>query len=429
MCGERFILKHRAQVVWAVLVLALLLRIAWAVAVPVVPVSDGTAYDLFAQNLVRGLGFGFQAGEPTAHWPPGVSAVYALFYMSVGHTYLPIVLLNIVLGVFMVAAAMQLAAWWYNPYVSVITGFLLALWLNLIEFTTLLASEQLFCALLLGALLVWEHPGWSRTRRAPGAGVLLALACYMRPAGLALPVVFVILEWLRIRRTQLRPFASVLIAGALLLLAMAVVIVPWTVRNVLTFGRVILISDNAGQVFWSGNNPAADGASIVPVPESALVKTADPYTDLNGQLLGYAGAHPLAFAAGILQKLVLTHSRESIGVVWNEVGLTARWGAGVLLPLKAVNAVYWYIVLALALAGMALVIRAGWLELGAQPPFWVWAYFALVAAVFLGQDRYHIPSNPAIAMFAASALVHFYKPLRVAAPQSRFDAGVGVSAS
>ena len=43
----------------AIILLALLLRVAWAAMVPVVPISDGHAYDIFARNLAAGVGFGF----------------------------------------------------------------------------------------------------------------------------------------------------------------------------------------------------------------------------------------------------------------------------------------------------------------------------------------------------------------------------------
>ncbi len=417
MCGKQSILKPSARMVWAILALAFLLRLIWAIAVPVQPLSDGVAYDAFAQNMVNGLGFGWQAGAPTAHWPPGVSLTYAVFYFIFGHTYVPIVVLNLALGVFIVAAAMQLAAWWFNPRVSWVTGFLLALWLNLIEFTTILASELLFCALLLGALLLWEHPMYRRTIRALGAGALLAAACYMRPLGLALPVVFLFFEWRRARiSSSSHAIRAVLAATALLLAAMAVVIAPWTIRNVVTFGRVVLISDNDGDVFWAGNNAASDGSTVQPIPQLPGQTDANIEGYLMAQTFAYVSAHPLDFAAGMVKKLVLTHSRESIGVVWNEDGLTARWGAGVLLPLKVINAAYWYVMLALGLAGIGLVWKTlGWRGLVAQPPLWLWAYFAGIAAIFLGQDRYHIPSIPAIAMFAAYTLVYVYQTTRVPA--------------
>lgn len=403
-------MKNKSRPFLFILALALVLRIAWAIAVPVQPLSDPSGFDHLAQNLANGGGFGFGPGAPTAEWVPGPPSVFAFLYLIFGHTYLPIVILNIGLGVFIVAEAMQLAEWWFNRRVSLVTGLLLALWLNLIEFTTLLASELIFCALLLGALLIWMHPMYNWLRRAVGAGALLAAACYMRVIGLTLPFIFFAFEWLRVRRSlRGHAFKRSLAATALLGIVMALVIAPWSLRNTLTFGRFILITTNGGEVLWNGNNVTSDGKSMKPTPQSPSANSADQDAYLTSQALVYIRDHPLDFSIGFVRKLVLLHSRESIGIVWNELALAARWGEAVLLPLKIVNAAYWYVVLALALAGIAIRFKQeGWRAVVTQPAVWVWAYFALTVAAFLGQDRYHIPSIPAIAMLAAYALVYVY---------------------
>lgn len=401
---------NKSRFYFAILLLALVLRVAWALAVPVQPVSDGHAYDVFAQNLVSGSGFGWLPGQPTAYWAPGASFVYAVLFILFGHTYVPIVILNIALGVFVVGAAMQLAEWWFNRRVSLVTGLVLGLWPNLIEFTTLLATELLFCALLLAALLAWTHPAYGWRRRAVGAGVLLAGACYVRPIALALPVVFLALEWLRARgQPEARAGRRSLAAAALLGIVLVVGIAPWSVRNTFSFGRFVLTSTNGGLALWFGNNAASDGEAQIPLPPSPYSNEADQDAYLTSLVLGYVGSHPIEFGIGILKKLALTYDRESIGVVWNELGLAARWGEATLVPLKIINAAYWYLVLALALAGFLIVFRRnGWRSAAAQPPVWLWAYFALTQAVILAQDRYHIPSNPAIAMMAAYVLVYTY---------------------
>ena len=143
-----------------ILAVAFGLRAAWALFVPVRPLSDSFAYDTFAQNLANGLGFGWNAGEPTAFWMPGTSMLYAVCYRLFGHSYTPIVILNILLGVWIVWAAMRLSEKWFDVRTGLVTGWLLAVWPNLIQFTTILASELLFMALMLAALLLWQF--WER---------------------------------------------------------------------------------------------------------------------------------------------------------------------------------------------------------------------------------------------------------------------------
>ena len=60
------------------------LRMLWAIAVPMRPVSDGVAYLTFAQNLAAGGAFGWDPAVPDAFWPPGAPFYYALFFRAFG---------------------------------------------------------------------------------------------------------------------------------------------------------------------------------------------------------------------------------------------------------------------------------------------------------------------------------------------------------
>ena len=57
-----------------VLTTALVLRVAWGILVPVVPVADSNAYDVFARVLTEHGVYGWTPGEPSAYWPVGTSA-------------------------------------------------------------------------------------------------------------------------------------------------------------------------------------------------------------------------------------------------------------------------------------------------------------------------------------------------------------------
>lgn len=86
------------------------------------------------------------------------------------------------------------------------------------------------------------------TRAALG-GALLGGAALIRPGTLAF--VPLLTAWLLTRAR----WTTVL--GALV--ATLLPIVPWTVRNYVTHGRVILIAAEGGVTFWTGNHPEATG--------------------------------------------------------------------------------------------------------------------------------------------------------------------------
>ncbi|MBU0621572.1 MAG: glycosyltransferase family 39 protein [Gammaproteobacteria bacterium] len=388
---------HKAG--WWALIIALLLRVGWGISVPVIPVSDSNAYDVFAQNIAAGQGFSWKSGELTAYWAVGTPAVYALIYSIFGHTYVPIVVLNIIVGLGTVALAMSLARRWLGPVPAVLTGWILAIWPLMIQFTTILASEMLFNFCVLAAFWVATMPGWKWLPRAVAAGVILAAAVYIRPIALLLAPVIYFQEAV-IQRRLIRAGA----ACAVSCVVMIALILPWSLRNLEVFDRFVLVSTNAGTNFWMGNNPETTG-SYMPEPETGIVNEAERDIYLKHKAWEYIGQEPLAFVSRTLKKAVLLHDRESIGVVWNEKGLEQSFGRLVLLPLKLISNIYWWLMLACAGYALILLLRQRtWLELLTLPPLIVWAYYAAVHSITVVGDRYHIPSDPFIAMLGAYAI-------------------------
>ncbi len=384
---------------WWALLIALVLRAGWALSVPVIPVSDSNAYDVFAQNIASGAGYGWRPGELTAFWAVGTAAFYALIYSCFGHSYVPIVMLNIMVGLGTVALAMSLARRWLGPVPAVLTGWILAFWPQMIQFTTILASELLFNFCVLAAFWMATMPGWKWLPRSVATGIFLAASAYIRPAALLLaPLVF--LQEALIQRRPARAVA----ACAVSCVVMIALILPWSLRNLQVFDRFVLVSTNAGANFWMGNNPKTTGG-YMPLPETGIVNEAELDRHLSRQAWEYIRQEPLAFVARTLEKAVLLHDRESIGIAWNEKGLEQRFGRGVLMPLKLINNPYWWLMLACAGYGLLLLLRQRtWLEFFTLPPLTVWVYYTAVHSITVTGDRYHVPSDPFIAMLSSYAI-------------------------
>lgn len=127
------------------------LRMGWALAVPVMPVSDSGVYDQFAVSLAEGRGYAWPSGQLTAYWPVGTSALIGLGYWIFGQSYGVVVGINLVLGVATVVLGAMLSGRWFGGRTGVATGVLLAIWPSQIQFTTVINSEQPFVAAMLGA--------------------------------------------------------------------------------------------------------------------------------------------------------------------------------------------------------------------------------------------------------------------------------------
>ncbi len=394
----------------AILSLAAIVRVLWAVLVPVAPLSDCAIYDGAAQRLAHGQAYTIDATSttPSAHWPIGTAAMYSVVYRAFDpqtNGYTPIVVLNLIISLAVVALSMALASRWFGARVGTIAGVLLALWPMHIEFTTVIASEPVFTACILGGLLAWPH---FRTRgdgsrehygRLALAALLFALATYTRPTSLLFPIVLAGIEVLRTRRL-IGPAIRASIAMAILLLALS----PWTYRNYRVFNTLVLVSTNGGTNMWMGNNPETTGYYQQPPamgPNEALWDK-----DLGTQAKAYIRKEPAAFVKRSLVKAVRLHDRETIGVAWNLSGLKQvspffDSGPGTKI-LKAASSGYWYLMLAFGAAGgVILARRDGPWKAITHPSVVFFAYFTAVHAIMVIQDRYHFPITPMVAALAS----------------------------
>jgi hypothetical protein len=384
----------------AILAIGLLLRLVWALIVPVAPVSDSHAYEVFARNLVSCGTYGWQCDEPSAYWPPGTSMLYAALFKLAGPGYRAIIALNLALFVGTTWLTITLCDEWFGARAAAIAGLLLAVWPSQVQFTTVLASEQPFTFGLVGGLFLWTRVGWPRWRSALCAGLAFGVTSLIRPTALLIPGLLAGTDVMRTRK--IGPIVSKALVVYAVLLA---VVAPWAVRNSRVFGRMVLVSTNGGSNLWMGNHEAAQGGYTELPPEATAIHNEAARDEYLGQeAKRFIRRHPLQFLQLAVRRLVITHAGESIGVVWNEPGLSERFGPGAMKLLKLGNAAFWGLVMLAALAGAVMLARSAgvWSAL-IMPAVFLWAYFALVHALVVAQDRYHFPSIPFIAALAALA--------------------------
>lgn len=237
-----------------IVLLGFVLRAAWALAIPIVPVSDTLIYDRLARNVVSGAGYGLEPGRPIAYWPPGAPLLFAAVYSLGGRNLAAVAGLQVILSTLVVALGLVLARRWFGDRPGLWSGLILALWPGQIEYTTVMGTELPFEAALLGALLLWDRAGWSPVRQGLGSGLLLGAGALVRPTGLLLPLVLGVSRAIRERAGS-----RAVIATVASLVAISLVIAPWTYRNYRAFGRFIPISLNSGSNLWMGNHPESDG--------------------------------------------------------------------------------------------------------------------------------------------------------------------------
>ena len=219
-------------------------------------------YEAIADNLLAGRGYTYEIGG-TEYVASQSSPLYiyltALVYLVTGHSQAALLLLQAVLGGATAALAAWLAAragssvagWW--------AGLLVALDPGLVVYAAELHSLTLDALAFIGLVCASVAlPGQPGARRLVLLGALFGLAALTRST--ALVILPVVLGWLvRYRAVRLWSRQTAALLGAAL-----VVFAPWSIRSSLLLGQPVLVSSEATEWLWRGNNPAATGSSYTP---------------------------------------------------------------------------------------------------------------------------------------------------------------------
>lgn len=385
-----------------ILIVAFLLRVIWAYLIPVDPVSDSFLYDAFAKSIAAGNGYAFANGDITVYWPVGTSAIYAALYKLFGVSHLPIVIFNVLIGVLIVWLTYAIALRYLGQKSAQIAAILVACWPILIEFTTILASELIFIFLVLAALYVWGTKTLNPFLRAVIWGALVCAATYVRPTALPLLALLPALAWFAERNIR-----ACIVSFCIATLSAALLFSPWVYRNYQQFGEFVLVSANGGVNLWMGNNANSNGGyTELPIIDVKNEVARDHY--FKREAIQFIKDNPQAYLKLAALRAVITYKAETIGIVWNGY-IEKNVEKTKLLVMKLMSSVYWWLMLVLAGVGIYKLLKDRKLKLF-HPLLVVPAFFFVFPILTVAQDRYHLPINPFMAMFAAYAIQQFFDP-------------------
>lgn len=395
---------------------AFLLRLAWILVSEWQPLPDDDAfrYDFAARALADGRGYIHLNGEPTAFWPPAYPLLLALLYTLFGQHVVVAQLLNVALSTATVVLVFLIGRRTLDERAAFAGAAIVAGFPSLIFFTGVTLSEVAFTFFaLLGIYLVVLE---TQSRRDDAfllitAGLVLGMATLTRGQALMLPVV-VIPFWLASGIGR----SGVLRRIAVLALGIALVVVPWTVRNAIELSEPVLISTNAGVDFWIGHHEGASGdfgatggdELVFRYPElDSTEREVRVNRDGFREGLEFAATHPVEELALPLQKLFWLYYNDEEGLRWND-----GHGAAVFLNntvregLLALSNVYYFAALSFAALGVRL-----WLTLrdpGRALLVSLVAYWTLVHLAFFANPRFHAPVMPLAALLAAPAILSLW---------------------
>jgi len=408
-------------------------------------------------------------------YPFILAAVYKLYphWLLADHSLRAALLLNALLGTATVLLVYAIGARVFGRRAGLVAAAMVALFPSLVFFAGVTLSETAFTFLLM--LAVWltiEAEGRDR-RLLLVAGLVVGYAALVRGQALLLPLVFLPFWWRagnpqRTQRDtdggttghpqitqmtqmakegepQLSPISTdegtrdppmsprgadgvangralwqevalrvVMVGGPA-----AVVVLPWTVRNYVASKSLVVISSNAGVDFYIGNSAAADGRGRIvdklvfrypelPPAEAEARVSGDGFREG----LSYAVRHPLREVELAARKVFWLYYRDDEAVSWID-GHGERYvlSSGVRRPLQVLSDVYYYALIALAIAGVrrwSSLREPARLLLVALAAYWT-----LVHVAFFGDPRFHAPIMPVLALWAGEGMIRAWARIRL----------------
>jgi len=400
---------------WCLLT-ALAVRLCWILAVDARPIDDFSWYYARAVDLAAGGGLTVH-GLPTAYWPVGYPLLLAGLFLLTGPSLLAAKLLNVVLATGTVWLCYRIGRRLFASETAARMSMLLvAFHPNQIAYTSLTASETPFLFLmLLGCLLLLRRQ--RHLRHDLMAGVVFGLGCLTKPTMLFVPVVFFGLSLLS------RPRWRTVARGLAVYSALALVILPWSVRNYRAFQRPVFIVTSGGINLLIGNNPAATGGygDADPGTETRLAaETDEGAKDLLATTIArdWIRQHPWRSMGLIPFRFWHLYAKDVEGFYWNELA-----AARPMLLLKVASQLYYVGLLAMFAAGVFSFYRPA----GApcrRPRMSILGlgliiYFTLVMMMMFGSSRLHFPLIPCFAWYAG---VWLASRITVARPRPQLTA-------
>ena len=396
-----------------VLAVGAVLRLVWVVYAAREPVglTDPSTYLFYGTRLAEGDGYTHLGDGPTAYFPVGYPAVLGALVWAIrqiglgGDLPLAAGVLNAMLGSVTIALVYVIGRRLAGGRVGITSAGIVAVFPGLVLQTGVILSETLFTALAMAAVavLITGDPAdrWPLGRpRLLGFGALVGAAALVRPISLLFLVALPAALW--IAGPGGRAAAR---AAAIALAATLLVTAPWIVRNITAFDAPVFISNNLGDDLCIGHNPEAYGggghfaACQAPRPGSPSEAELARNRVNTRRALQYVIENPG-------HELGMVPTRVKLLVVHDHDGLLAAesYGDDPFVPpglrdgLATLADLYFYAVLALAVAGLPSLVQRGPRRL-----FVLLALLsmALVPLAFFSNPRFHTPAMPLASIAAA----------------------------
>ena len=426
---ERLGPRHRRALLLIVLS-ALALRVGWAVPLAEPPSGgDTTSYFVAGRDIAAGRGYRANplavvrerfahpteaiSAPPSAFFPIGWPAALGALFWTTENLGLPNdtdalalegVLLNAVLGTAIVVLTFAIARRFFDPTVALLAAAIVAVEPNLVFEAGMMRVEPAATATLMLALLVlvrdpWAPDGPSVATTVVG-GLLIGVATLVRPNVFVLVALLPLAVWVS-RLGWRRAVAR----GAILLGCAAVVIAPWTIRNIVEMHSPVLVSTSIGDTLCMGRQPHATGQFLQPnacdlgfakVPFNE--REVERYRKNTSRAVSWVVHHPVSEVGQWFSRMMWANRDDHDGLAEAADHFSNTWLSG----LSALGDGAYFVILAFAIVGARHFARRS----DGRRLFLLLTTISLmlVPLVTFGDPRYKVPAVPLLAILGAPAL-------------------------
>jgi hypothetical protein len=374
--------------------------------------------DDFARTFVESGTYGFVADVPSAYTQPLYGFFLVPLYAIDGRHWLVVGVAQIALALATALLVHRIGRRLLSPAGALVAAVVTTMnpyliWHD-VHVNREIVDQVLAAALVLLTLRVADRP----TLLAGGSlGAVAGLAVLGNSRLLLLPLVLLpYLAW------RLSPRSALVLPGLALLVGMAVVIAPWTIRNRVEVGCFTITTD--ARALWKANNPLTDDVleagrwidAVPPIPgapptpqdaaEAFVRNGTDPRVDECAQMRFYQDevvefwrerpgekAELAARGAAMLWTPGVTRTEENPGAgSWLDA--LRLWPAGI-----------WFTLLFLLAAVGSRLAERRFLVLALV----LLAYQTVFAMLFIGATRYRGPWDFLLALLAAPVIVELVR--------------------
>ena len=394
-----------ARLLLGILLIAFAIRMTYAVVDQVPLRVDARLYHGVALNLMNGFGFVESPGVP-AHQDPVIrlsSPLYPMFlsgiYAIFGVRLWVVWLIQALMGALTCIALFMAGRQAFGDQVGLLAAFVAAVNFDLIIYPAMLLTETLYLFLVsLGLVVLFLAISARSPRIYFLAGIVLGLATFTRPNLAFFLVLFCL--W-KARYEMVRAVIP-------LMLGVALILMPWAIRNYQIYHEFFLLPANGGIAFWLGNNPEADGSYPNQVPAFIREKSIRPAYMREQNRQGYAEGyrfireHPVRYVRLLGLKLTKFLSPLRTNGWWFHMQGVERV---VSILLSGLTTAF---LLAFGLLGMFLAAKR---RPNAQITCGLLYALSVLSSAFIYMThaRYRLPIFPVLIIFAAYGAVEVWR--------------------